>query len=98
MTEAPVYSLWTSVVTCLSTVSQHLAGLSLGKISDTAQTVGTFFFSFHLSSFFSPWGAEIVVNCLQERPSELPSPVSTEYYCSLTLARNTGGERGWFRF
>lgn len=38
MTEAPVYSLWTSVVTCLSTVSQHLAGLSLGKISDTAQT------------------------------------------------------------
>lgn len=66
MTEAPVYSLWTSVVTCLSTVSQHLAGLSLGKISDMAQTVGKFF-SFHLSSFFPPGGQrQLLIACRKD--------------------------------
>lgn len=83
-------------------LSEHCKPAPCRTLSGKNQWYGTdcryIFFSFHLSSFFSPWGAEIVVNCLQERPSELPSLVSTEYYCSLTLAWNTGGESGWFRF
>lgn len=82
-------------------LSEHCKPAPCRTLSGKNQWYGTdcryIFFSFHLSSFFSPWGAEIVVNCLQERPSELPSLVSTEYYCSLTLAWNTGGESGWFR-
>lgn len=67
MTEAPVYSLWTSVVTCLSTVSQHLARLSLGKISDTAQTVGTFFFPSICPVFFPPGGQrQLLIACRKD--------------------------------